>query len=207
MLLVTISQRRESEMGFVAIADTAKVELVGIDSASGQEIVNVMHAKVGSAPTGTYLLQVANVYETYYASIITGIGPSSLTGQRVVVTDLNTIGGPQVTVFMSGVTGSGTTGATGAAALLKLTTAVRGRSFRGRAFVGPLTSAAVNGDRISSGTIAAIGTAFGTLQTSLAALTPGSAVRVASRKLGTGNDVTGFGVEILPAYQRRRGAR
>lgn len=194
-------------MGFVAIPLTAKVAVRWTDSLTGTEIANVMHAECQGTPLLADLGNIAAAFMTWAQTITTNLSPTGVTLEDVTVTGLNTATDPQAIVNDGATAGSVTPGAAGVAALVRLVTASRGRSFRGRIYIGPLDEAAVTGGVITSGTVAIIDPAIVALQADLAALTPASTLVVASRVLATSSPVTGWLVEPLPAYQRRRGGR
>lgn len=194
-------------MPFVAIADTAKVELLSFDASVNTNVVNVIHAKTDGAPTLPDLAAIATAFATFQTSFTANLAGSDVSSVSVTVTDLNTPTGPQYVLPNPGSASSGTPAASGLCALVKLTTGIRGRSFRGRIYMGPLGAGEIVGDQISSTCRTDLLNYLNTLRTNLQALTVPSDIVVASRKLAQSNAISTMGVELLAAYQRRRGAR
>jgi hypothetical protein len=192
---------------FAPIPLTAKCALQWFDSISSTTIVNVMHAKVSASPSTPNLNDVGDAFEAFGVAITNNVSPTGVTWEGVTVTDLNSSTGPQVVRHLVTATGAGAHGAAGPCALLKLNTALRGRTYRGRVYIGPLVETAVALNQIAPGTASAITAAYDTLETTLLGLTPISAVVIASRKLLTSTAVSARSVEPTPAYQRRRGSR
>lgn len=107
-------------------------------------------------------------------------GQVSYTG--IVATDLSDSNGPQVELPCT----SGCTGGNGSNVLpsnvtvaIKLTTPLRGRSYRGRNFFVGLTEDAVSGDTVASGTVTAIQDAWDSL-VGIDAILTGAALAIVS---------------------------
>jgi hypothetical protein len=197
--------------GFVRIADTAKVELLGHDTGSAQPFANVMHAIMLDADqTPTNVANMAAAIEDV-VGLNLGVWTSSAQLDSVRVTGLSTATSPQATEpFPAGTFGTAAAATfPGVCALVKLITTVRSRSGRGRIFIGPIAAneALDSVGHISTSFQGVVNIYIGAIETALATLTPTSSLVVASRKLGTSTFVTSAQCEALSAYQRRRALR
>jgi hypothetical protein len=199
-------------MPFTPITSTVKVEINGHDTVSQQKVANVMHVGQVTPTDATiaFLTDIANVFVTAITANL-ALWSASMEFDTVVVTDLNTADGNQVTVpFSAGTVGTGGTDSwPGVAALLKLISSERSRSGRGRVYIGPIgASSATDGNgSVSTGYKTAVSTWFAALQAGLNALSVPCAVVVASRKLGVNYPIINAFCEATAAYQRRRGMR
>lgn len=90
-----------------------------------------------------------------------------------------------------------------AAAVVKLTTALRGREHRGRSFIGPLTEGSVAAGALDPGTRSGLETAFQDWQAAVEANIGGN-LKVASYKLSTAENVVSATVGPFQRTQRRR---
>jgi hypothetical protein len=90
-----------------------------------------------------------------------------------------------------------------AAAVIKLTTAVRGRSARGRMYIGPLTEATVAGGVVNGGTVTALDTAFEDWVTGVEGDIGGN-FKIVSYLHSTAQNLTGHLTETQQRTQRRR---
>jgi hypothetical protein len=197
-------------MGFVAIANTAKVEILGHNTDSLVPIATIMHITCGATPTQSLLAEYAEaINDAYNDSSINVAYPNNYNRDNVTVTDLNSVSGPQaVDTGASGVGGADAMTAPQACALLKLTTAKRGRSYRGRVYFPIPGDVLTTGDgNVSSGQITHILAWYDAMASNLAGASTASSFVVASRKLGTSQVVTGRAVEPTVATQRRRVGR
>jgi hypothetical protein len=195
-------------MPFVAIANTAKLEIKAHSTLTLQPFVNVLHGKCSAAPSLGNMQDMAGAVS---AGLLSGKAalPSTWQLDSVTATDLNSSTGPQyVDLSEAGLVG-GNTGQNSPAvcALSKLLTSTRGRSFRGRIY-WPVAEADVGGD---GGLLAEAQTEFNALlnaiRSNLQGLTPASDLVVASRKLGTSHVVVSTLAEGKVGTQRRRVAR
>lgn len=198
-------------MPFVAIADTAKLEVLGHDSGSAQPIANVMHCRLlDASQDAAHLGAIADAVN----GVILGhlnVWSSAMVFDEVRATGLSSALAPQVSSpFPPGTQGSaGAATYPGVCALVQLKTLLRGRSFRGRVYIGPIAA------NEALDTVGHVSTSFQTvvndymtaIGTNLAGLTDPSILVVASRKLGTSENLTSFSTEQLSAYQRRRSQR
>lgn len=187
--------------------ETVKVECVRLDTDTLKEVVNVYHVKTPTPGDHTTQADIAAAFQAFEADYIGSLGPSSLQGQYIQVTDVSVAGGATTSIPTTSLTGSGTSGAGGVAALVKLRTGLSGRSNHGRSYQGTLTAGAVNNGKVSSGTISTLQGYFTGLMTALGSVPGGAALCIASKVTGLSPLVTDVLCEILPAYQRRRGAR
>jgi hypothetical protein len=196
------------QMPFVPIPDTVKVEILGQDTSTLKDVVNVMHVETSSPGDGAQQTSIGNLFHTWLSSIASEVLATQYVGSTITVTDISVADGTQTVIDASDITGSaGTSNAAGNCALAKLTTGLTGRSNRGRTFVGPIQSAAMLGGVLTSGARSAITSAYTTLMDGLVALGDPAALCIASKVLGASEPVTTVVCELLPAYQRRRGAR
>lgn len=194
-------------MPFVPIIQTYKVEFIGHHATTLTPVVNVMHGRNTGAMTPAYLSSVAAVFENEY-NLNLSAWPPQYIHDETRVTDVSSSTGPQVTdTTHAGVAGTGgTLQSSQIAAICKLTSATRGRSFRGRIYF-PGISGSAAADTIDPSQVVAIATWITAVQTALNGLTPPSTMVIASRKLGTSEDVTNAFTESLVATQRRRVGR
>jgi len=128
------------------VPDTAEVR-VHFGLPGNEEMVNVFNVDVGATTLdATLATSLANTVEGCYQDhLLTTI--SDLVGiDRIVVTDLRVANGPQFTISGSFV-GSNADSLlpTQTAAVVRWTTNTRGRSFRGRTFLGGFTEATSSG--------------------------------------------------------------
>lgn len=199
-------------MPFVYIKDTAKVELNMHQAQTLQPIANVLHARMLDADqTSANLTAMASAVVTAVNAHL-NVWSEATVMDNVTCTGLSTATAPQaVDNFSSGTKGSNTTtpAIPGVCALVKLTTAKRGRSYRGRIYIGEIGASAETGEfgQLGSTYITAVNDLVSAISGALGGLTPVSALVVASRKLGTSEDVTTFVCEPATAYQRRRALR
>lgn len=198
-------------MPFVPITDTVKVEILGHDTVTNQPWANVLHVtEANAAQTAPNLTEIADATVTAVMAHL-GVWSSSAQLDAVRVTGLATIGSPQVTRFFT----AGTVGTAasesypGVAALVKMLTALRTRSGRGRVYLGPIAANEVldGGGRISLSFQGVVNAFITALQTEYAGVTIPTGLCIASRTLGISHPVTDFACEALSAYQRRRGMR
>jgi hypothetical protein len=87
---------------------------------------------------------------------------------------------------------------------LTLRTAKRGRSFRGRLFIGPLTEAAINNGIVSSSIVTGLSSSWSTFATDIAGAGTGYALVVASYHLSSAENVTNVEGHFDMRTQRQR---
>jgi hypothetical protein len=189
------------------IANTFRVALDWADP-SGQSAVNVMHI---SAPGGATVAQVAAGMD---AAASGNMWASVINTAKVSQFAITPLDGTTATSFITPATVGRWTGSSASveflpavAPVVKLTTAVRGRSNRGRQFL-PFTgeSNVVNG-KVRSVDVAVIQPAWTAFLAGLTAFTPSLHLVVASYKLATAVNVLTVHVEDVLGTQRRRQGR
>ena len=197
-------------MPFTPIANTAKIELIGHSGITEQPIVNVMHSGLGGADTFAEVDAIALAVKGVVLAHL-NVWSSTMFFDEVRVTSLDTATSPQATeAFPAATQGTASPDAIpGAAALVKLLTATRGRSYRGRIYVGIIAANEVgDGNGTLSVSFQGVVNAYiSAIEAALNALTPSVGLVVASRKLGISSFVLSANCEPTVAYQRRRGLR
>lgn len=168
--------------------------------------------KSAGAPDATDLANLTGAGETWWASHLRGFLDSTTTLRQVRATNMTVEGGAQ-DVEAVGTAGTGGTNAPlpiGTASVVSLRTQKRGRSYRGRTYVGGLTRGyQTTPTELTAAGIIALGDHFIALQTALDAL--GFDMVVASRQHNGVitspaelNEITAFIVDPLLDSQRRR---
>lgn len=124
---------------FVPAPQTAKVAIVG--TSFGQTIVNTFWVTFSTAVTQAILDAIVAAAQTWWGSYMKPAMPSSYTLGTITATDQTTQNGPSstVSVAQAGTSGSASM-PNGMAVCVTERTALRGRSYRGRLYWGPLTS-------------------------------------------------------------------
>jgi len=138
--------------------------------------------KSAGPPLDSDLILIANEAEDWWTNTLKSSLSTGLTLRQVRVTDMTAQGAPQyiLTVNTTGSSASDVLSA-GTAAVISARTAKRGRSYRGRVYLGGLTTDVVDTAVDMSGAAASTyAAAFATLQTAMDAL--GFDVVVASRQ-------------------------
>ncbi len=138
--------------------------------------------KAAGAPTNADLVAAAGAGHSWWTATLSGLMNQATTLVDVTATDLTSQGAPQV------IDAVGTAGLNGtqlvpqsSAVVVSQRTALRGRSYRGRAYLGGLSYTQLASDvDITGAAASAISAAFGNLDTALAGL--GLDVVVASRQ-------------------------
>jgi hypothetical protein len=196
-------------MPFHPIALAAKAELLFHHTITLQSIVNVLHVGCTATPPQSEIDGLAAAIDTWVGGHL-NIWGNQVHYDGTRVTGQNTVSDPQaVNGTNAGVGTGGNNAPAGVCTLVKLTTATRSRSGRGRIFI----SASPQSDLISDGTqwdpayLTVVQNGIIALATALIALTPASDLVVGSKKTGTAHNVTTVSAEGPPAYQRRRGGR
>lgn len=195
-------------MPFIPIANTAEIRIKGHDITTLQPVENVLHCVLATADqTAANVANIALAIKTAVAGQL-GAFSGDLQFDSVTCRGLSSVTAPESVVSFS----PGTTGSAGAvkdptaSGLVKLFTALRGRSYRGRVYWGGLSDLAITAGTyaLTSGQVTAYTNLMSAISSALVALTPASELAVASRKHGTSEIVTAFLVESLIATQRRR---
>lgn len=187
------------------IADTYRVALTWSDARFPTAAINVLHfRKGGSSAAALYTSLDANVTAAMW-----GFQSSDSKVNRVDITPLD---GTSLTVQNSTGTPAKWSGNGGvkdatpqAAAILKLTTALRGRTNRGRIYLPWVREDAVTAAVLDSTLLASTQTAWATFITALSGA--GFKLVVASYVTSVANDVTATRIEQRLATQRRRNKR
>lgn len=186
------------------IANVFRAAFNWIDG-SGQNAVNVMHFKADSASVPNDLFTVLDAHLTN--------GCWNLTSSICVVdtVDITPLDGSSASQLFSTDRDTHWQGGVGgqyipaAAGVVKITTAKRGRSYRGRIFL-PFVAEAAQQNGTTTGTLAADCTgAWSTFETNM--LASDWATGVASYKLGTWEKSTAITCESVLGTQRRRQSR
>lgn len=133
---------------------------------------------------------------------------SSYSAEEMKVLDLRTATGP---FFISSINANGAMGTDPlppqCAVVTKITTALRGRSFRGRVFQPGFAEQVQSNGQVTVAAAAAQQLFWATYETALAGVGAGMSVGVISRKLRQINDATGFSTSTRVYTQRRRSYR
>lgn len=188
---------------FVPIPLTCQVNLVGHNSSDNRPVVNVIHCECPASPSAAYLTAIGDLFALKWTTK-SGSWSSNMVLDTIVVTDLNSASGPQVTVDVASA-GTGGNGLPNLCGVIELLTAKRGKSFTGRIFM-PIPTANVNA---ATGLLVATVQAnmddfVDQVQTGLAALAPSSTIVVASRKLRASTAITGPATRAKAGFIRRR---
>lgn len=164
-------------MPFKPVPFGVKVAIRGHSNADGTPIVNTfgMISDTGGPFTPAQMAAVAAAVETAWVAQFIPILASDYNGNDVTVTDVTASTGPQAVLGFSNVGGVGSEPLPlGCAGVIKWTTGLRGRKYRGRSFIAPIpNSYTVNGnhDRLTvsgKAALAGAGTNFIAALTSVA---------------------------------------
>ena len=176
---------------------------IPVESSLATLSVNVWHYRITNASPVTEVSEAIDQLDTFYTAIAGVLQTQTLTiGLRCVTEDQV----PNIIINGGIETSTGTGAGTGilaAAAVLSLSSGIVGGAHRGRKYLGPLDSAAMQSDGRSLNA-----TDKSTILTAATALlTPtasGSVVGVWSRKNSSFTVATGVAVANLLGIQRRR---
>jgi hypothetical protein len=192
-------------MPLPVIADVYRTALVWHNSFYSRDAVNVMHFR---APGGS----AASVWTALDANVTAAMWGPSTVDDQVTTATITPLDGTSNSVVHNIATvarwsGAQTTGdiIPQVAALVKLTTAFRGRSHRGRLFIPFPAETKVSLGTLDGTVRTTANTAWSTFVTNMAAA--GVHLCVASYKYASSSDVTGAVMENLLATQRRRQLR
>jgi hypothetical protein len=170
---------------------------------AGQRGANVIH--IESAVAGS----AAQVMAALDAHVTSGMWGPVCDAASITVVNITPLDGVSATQSFTPATPAHWTGGTGGgcfpaeAAIVKLTTGLRGRSHRGRIFL-PFIAEAAQDDGVITG-MDVVQTAWDTFNTDmLADIVLNAFMVVASYKLGTASPVASFLGEVLAGTQRRR---
>lgn len=182
------------------IADVFRCALVWGGS-GGQSAVNVMHI---SAPGAT----ASGVRDALEAHVTSGMWSTVATGasvKKLEVTPLDGASGGIEYVTSGGAKWTGNGGADyspGVAAIIKLSTGLRGRSNRGRLFLPFTTEQDILGGLIDDSIVVAVSSAWDTFANALVA--DDMALGVASYKNSNWHQAVAIALEKIVATQKRR---
>lgn len=180
-------------------------------SSTGQNAVNVMH--IETTASGKTPLQVFTCLDAHVTAAMWAPVQSACFVDSVAITPLDGISATQVFGTGAGPPAKWSGGTTGdflpaAAVLIKLTTAHRGRSFRGRVFLPFIGEGATSNGFINSTTANNLSTAWAAFDAAMTAdATTPQALMVASYKLAQANPIAALGAEAALGTQRRRQSR
>jgi hypothetical protein len=189
------------------ISNTFRVALDWAD-ASGQTAVNVMHIRIAGGGT------IGNVAAAMDSAATGNMWASVINSAHVSQFAITPLDGSTATAFVTPTTIGKWTGSSSSteflpavSPLVKLTTAIRGRSNRGRLFL-PFTGEGnvVNG-KVRAADVTVMQPAWTSFLAGLAAFTPACTLVVASYKLSTATTVLAAHVEDVLGTQRRRQGR
>lgn len=149
-------------MPFVPVQNVALVETrCTLDF---QQVENTLYFRFPAIPGSSVLTTLGNEVLTWWQNVFAPLVSSALVLREVVVTDLSSATGPQVTVVPTGLLqGGNLIGpiANSNTLTVSFRTANRGRSFRGRNYVLGLSSSDLSGaNNIKGTTITALVTAY-----------------------------------------------
>lgn len=170
---------------------------------AAQEAVNVWHFDCHGAASTTLANEAITKVDTFYEAIKALLAPGTWNhGQRVTTVDLT----PNVVVPATPLT----TTATGsnnaprqAAAGVSWQTAFIGKSYRGRSYLGPVTTSMLDSGGLAIGS-AALAIIVAALPAMYAPTAGGAVLAVWSPTLQTANDVVGATAHSGLRTQRRR---
>jgi hypothetical protein len=202
----------ERTMPAVAIPNTYRV--VSTHSFTGETMVNVSHVRKDAGGT-TEMNAVVNHFHDFWVGTA-GSSPKGISDQlqlkcvltSISIQDISTLPFGVPTVHGYSVAGSngGVELPLNTALVISLRTATAGRSYRGRFYLGGLTSSWNTTDgaypRPDSTRTSNTGIAFHDL--CLALIADGTPLVVASRELATSQEVTGIRIDNVFDTQRRR---
>jgi hypothetical protein len=187
------------------IADTFRVACNWVAGASGQHAVNVMHFYSPAATSA----DVATAFENHVDHDMWLVCNQNCFIESLSITPLDGLSPTllHVTDITTNKWGGDATGdpIPQVAALVKLTTSLRGRSYRGRLYLPFVAENKQDSGRLSSSEVASMNTAWAAFIADM--LTAGTTLSVASYKHSTRHSALAAVVEIETATQRRRQSR
>lgn len=170
---------------------------------SSQECVNVWHFDCHGAASTTLANEAITKVDTFFETIKAILAPGTINhGLRVTTVDLT----PNVVVPATNLvtTTTGSNNATRSAACgVTWQSAFIGKSYRGRSYIGPLTSSAMDSNGLDVGS-SAVSLISGAATTLFAPTAGGAVLTVWSQKLKVANDVVGQVTHSGIRTQRRR---
>jgi hypothetical protein len=156
---------------FQPVGLTARVQM--IFSQAGKNVENVWHVTRAAIPfVAPDLGAIAAVYASWYGTYLRNFQPTGCSFVKLVLTDLTASTSPQLE-YVSGLplagTGSGAELPMNATVAVRINTALRGRSYRGRIFHVGLMENQVVGSFIGSSFLAPLVSCYTQLNTQLQA--------------------------------------
>lgn len=197
-------------MGFVPFNNVVRTEL--FITQDSQRVENVLHWQLSSTPTDTNMSALAANIVSWWNSGIKPISPTNLQLNEVKCTSLNSQTAP-VVEYTTGLPIIGTSGNTpmpnNVTVAIRLLTALRGRSYRGRIYHIGTTSNNVSANTILTAYQTALTSVYNAL--TIPAGFGGAELVVASRvsggverTIGVATPVTSVSVNRIVDSQRRR---
>lgn len=138
-------------MPFVPVPNTVLAEIRMLFSS--QKIENTLWFDLGVTPAPTDMLALANGLSSWWINEYAPLVSIGVQLREVVVTDMSSATGPQVSFSPATPAFGANTSAvkpSNAAATVSFRTASRGRSFRGRNYIPGLTQDTLNGDTLQT---------------------------------------------------------
>jgi hypothetical protein len=184
------------------IADVYRVALNWTNTVNTWKATNVMHFhKTSSSPSSVW-----TIIDTNVTAAMWGFQVNNCSVHDAVVTPLDgsSVSYPIVTGSPAKWTGLQVSGdiIPQGSNVIKMLTAKRGRSYRGRVFVPWLSEGQQNFGTLTGATVTSVTTAWVAFHTALTAA--GLDMVIASYKLGTADNVAALVCEPAAATQRRR---
>lgn len=203
-------RRDKNAMPFVPFVNTAKLELVY--RWDNQIVENVLHYQTTQAPTVGIMEQLAGAVSGLWNLYLKPLQTSSSQLTAIKVTSLVTDNAPGIE-YTSGLPVSGTGSAASVpnnvAVVVKWTTALRGRSYRGRTYHLGIPQASVSASALTSGYRTSLLQAWGNFV--IVGTNPTWNLVVASRftnnqprEIGLATVVNGLSINPTVDSQRRR---
>lgn len=197
-------------MAYIPVPNTIQAELIFTEFDDVAE--NTLYFTDDHDPSGSELLALATDLITWWVTYLKPYTGSFYGLVEVKCTDLTTVSSPSITVPASGTPHGDDTGdplPAQTSLCMSLLTLARGRSYRGRNYVGGFTEASTSGGVYVGSHVAHIEDAYNALFTVADANT--AIWTVASRYNGGAPRVTGVATPVssvrgnaIPATQRRR---
>lgn len=171
---------------------------VKVTAAGRRPSYNIWHT-FSATPTLAEAQAAVDALRDFYTSIAAFYNSTTTIEIGINVVEITTVPPLIRPVVIRTVVGTGGTAQAPyqLANVVSLRTANAGRSYRGRIYLGPMSSTALNGAIVN-------GTLVGTMQTAANTLVATGLLRVWSEKLAVGTVVTGAVVNTAVETQRRR---
>lgn len=184
-------------MTFQSVPDGVEVVFTAVQN--GVPVVNVYNVQSTVTNDETRLQVIIDAFKDWWDASVAPIQNPSYVLQSIKATSLNSVGGPQVIQSYSTAnqgTNSGGEAAGNAAAVISWKTALIGRSFRGRTYIGALSEGEIaSAQTLESATVTALVSAGTGLIDAMTAI--GATLCVLSRVFNGLARVTGLLTEII----------